>query len=79
MSTIYTAHTATGLGRASGSTQGSPNRLRKYWQAFQAWRIRQALRNRLVDLSDRELQDIGIARGEIEYVVRTAHFTDPGL
>jgi uncharacterized protein YjiS (DUF1127 family) len=39
-----------------------------YWDAFQERRERQRLRTALCDLSDRELMDIGTARGEIEYV-----------
>jgi uncharacterized protein YjiS (DUF1127 family) len=35
-----------------------------YWAAFQEWR-----KADLIDLSDRELMDIGISRGEIDYVV----------
>ena len=39
-----------------------------YWAAFQEWRKRQRLQANLSDLSDRELMDIGISRGEIDYV-----------
>jgi uncharacterized protein YjiS (DUF1127 family) len=39
-----------------------------YWAAFQEWRKRTMLRADLIDLSDRELMDIGISRGEIDYV-----------
>jgi uncharacterized protein YjiS (DUF1127 family) len=53
--------------------------LEAYWNRFQAWRQRERLRARLDDLSDRELADIGIARGEIEYVVPTAVSIDPRL
>ena len=42
--------------------------LEKYWDAFLEWRKRQRLRATLCDLSDRELMDIGTARGEIDYV-----------
>jgi uncharacterized protein YjiS (DUF1127 family) len=38
------------------------------WAALLAWRKRVPLRERLCDLSDRELRDIGITRGEIDYV-----------
>ena len=37
-----------------------------YWNVFQEWRKRQRLAN-LCDLGDRELMDIGITRGEINY------------
>ncbi len=36
--------------------------------AFLEWRKREKLRAKLDGLSDRELLDIGIARGEIDYV-----------
>jgi uncharacterized protein YjiS (DUF1127 family) len=37
--------------------------------AFQQWRDRQKLRTALHGLSDSALSDIGITRGEIEYVI----------
>jgi uncharacterized protein YjiS (DUF1127 family) len=37
------------------------------WAAFQERRKRARLRTELYDLSDLELRDIGITRGEIEY------------
>jgi uncharacterized protein YjiS (DUF1127 family) len=43
--------------------------LETYWNAFQEWRKRTRLQADLIDLSDRELMDIGISRGEIDYVV----------
>ena len=51
--------------------------LETYWSAFQEWRKRERLQATLDNLSDRELNDIGIARGEIDYVVRSALSTDP--
>jgi len=42
--------------------------LEAYWSALQEWRKRRRLLANLCDLSDRELMDIGIARGEIDYV-----------
>ena len=42
--------------------------LETYWNAFQEWRKRRRLMANLCDLSDRELVDIGITRGEIDYV-----------
>jgi uncharacterized protein YjiS (DUF1127 family) len=38
------------------------------WAALREWRERESLRAKLHHLSDRELRDIGIARGEVEYV-----------
>ena len=40
----------------------------KYWDAFQERRERQKLRAAWSNLSDRDLMDIGITRGEIDYV-----------
>ncbi|MCS3731605.1 DUF1127 domain-containing protein [Bradyrhizobium betae] len=40
--------------------------LRRYWRAFQ--QRRQRSRVTLQDLNDRELMDIGLTRGEIDYV-----------
>lgn len=42
--------------------------LEAYWNAFQEWRKRRRLLANLSDLSDRELVDIGITRGEIDYL-----------
>jgi uncharacterized protein YjiS (DUF1127 family) len=42
--------------------------LEAYWNAFQEWRKRGRLLTNLCDLSDRELMDIGITRGEIDYL-----------
>lgn len=40
--------------------------LRRYWRSFQDWRPR--ARVTLHDLSDRELMDIGLTRGEIDCI-----------
>ncbi|MFO1107830.1 MAG: DUF1127 domain-containing protein [Bradyrhizobium sp.] len=40
---------------------------KRYRDAFQNRRRRTRLRARLSDLDDRELQDIGLTRGEIDY------------
>ena len=40
------------------------------------WHERREIRARLFDLSDRELHDIGISRGEIDYVASNRD-TDP--
>jgi uncharacterized protein YjiS (DUF1127 family) len=36
------------------------------WNAFQAWRRRRRLRTNSSNLSDAELEDIGMTRGEID-------------
>jgi uncharacterized protein YjiS (DUF1127 family) len=42
--------------------------LEAYWNAFQEWRKRERRRTELCHLTDSELADIGITRGEIDYV-----------
>jgi uncharacterized protein YjiS (DUF1127 family) len=60
-------HKTTELGPATAKRQVySP--LEKYWNAFQEWRKRERLRTELYRLTDSELMDIGITRGEIDYV-----------
>jgi uncharacterized protein YjiS (DUF1127 family) len=64
---MSTIHGTTELGPVSARRQVySP--LETYWNAFQEWRKRQRLLANLCDLSARELMDIGITRGEIDYV-----------
>ena len=65
---MSTIHAAAEPGPAATKRQVySP--LEIYWAAFQEWRKRTRLQADLIDLSDRELMDIGISRGEIDYVV----------
>ena len=64
---MSTIHETTELGQVTARRQVySP--LEIYWDAFQEWRKRPRLQADLCDLSDRELMDIGITRGEIDYV-----------
>ncbi len=65
---MNTAHSAIGLGRMTGSTRRVAGFLKRYWDAFQERRKRERLRAKLSDLNDWELQDIGITRGEIDYI-----------
>lgn len=41
---------------------------RQCWLVLLEWRKRRTVRECLSDLTDRELQDIGITRGEIDHV-----------
>jgi len=60
-------HETTELGTVTARRQVySP--LETYWNAFREWRKRRRSLGNLCDLSDRELMDIGIARGEIDYL-----------
>ena len=50
--------------------------LETYWNAFQEWRKRERRRTELCRLTDSELMDIGITRGEIDYVA-SSHSISP--
>ena len=64
---MSTIHVPTELGPATARRQVySP--LEAYWNAFQEWRKRERQRTQLCRLTDSELVDTGITRGEIDYV-----------
>jgi uncharacterized protein YjiS (DUF1127 family) len=64
---MSTIQGSTGLGPTTAKRPVySP--LEAYWYAFQEWRKRGKLRTELCRLTDSELADIGITRGEIDYV-----------
>lgn len=68
---MSTTHGTTWLERTSVSTRHVSSFIWKYWDAFQERRERQKLRATLSNFTDRELVDISIARGEIDYI--TSH------
>ncbi|MEH2506495.1 uncharacterized protein YjiS (DUF1127 family) [Bradyrhizobium sp. AZCC 1578] len=75
---MITIRGATELGQTTAKRQVySP--LEIYWDAFQEWRKRERLRARLCRLSERELTDIGITRGEIDYVASNRGVITPHL
>ena len=64
---MSTIHGTAELGPATAKRQVySP--LEAYWNTFQEWRKRGKQRTELCRLTDSELADIGITRGEIDYV-----------
>jgi uncharacterized protein YjiS (DUF1127 family) len=65
---MSTTHGTNWLERTSVSTRYVASFIWKYWDAFQERRERQKLHDALSNLSDRDLMDIGITRGEIDYV-----------
>ncbi|MCC8978759.1 DUF1127 domain-containing protein [Bradyrhizobium acaciae] len=73
---MSTTHSTNWLERKSVSTWHVARFVWKCWDAFQESRERQKLRATLSSLSDRELMDIGTARGEIDYVA-SHRGTDP--
>jgi uncharacterized protein YjiS (DUF1127 family) len=64
---MSTIHGATELRQVTAKRQVySP--LEIYWDTFQQWCKRERLRTQLCQLTERELTDIGITRGEIDYI-----------
>jgi len=62
---MSTIHGITERGPATAKRQVySP--FEEYWNAFLEWRKRDRLRTQLCHLTDSELADIGITRGEID-------------
>ena len=67
-------HSASGLEHTTYSTSRIFRSLRSCWGAFREWRQRGRSEDELCSLSDRALMDIGVTRGEIEYVVSSRSF-----
>lgn len=76
---MCTALGAAELKQATRSTQRASNLLRSCWGAFQQWRKRDRLRTELYSLNDRELMDIGITRGEIDYFASNRGLDPQGI
>jgi uncharacterized protein YjiS (DUF1127 family) len=53
--------------------------LEAYWNAFQEWRKRGRLRTELCRLTDNELADIGLTRGEIDHVLSNRSIDPTGF
>jgi uncharacterized protein YjiS (DUF1127 family) len=76
---MSTTYGATGLGQTAVSTRRVSSFFKRYWGAFQERRKRQRLLVNLCDLTDRELMDIGISRGEINYVASNRGIDPRGI
>jgi uncharacterized protein YjiS (DUF1127 family) len=63
-----------GWDKTAASTRRVSSFFKRYWDAFQERRKRQRERAELYRLNDWELMDIGMTRGEIEYVVSNRSF-----
>jgi uncharacterized protein YjiS (DUF1127 family) len=66
---MSTTYNATALGQAAASTRRVSNAFKRYWDPLLERRKRHRLRVNLSNLNDMELMDIGITRGEVDYVV----------
>jgi uncharacterized protein YjiS (DUF1127 family) len=75
---MSTTYGATGFRQTAASTPRVSSFFKEYWDAFQERRKerrkRQRERAELYRLNDGELMDIGMTRGEIEYVVSNRSF-----
>jgi uncharacterized protein YjiS (DUF1127 family) len=65
---VGTIDSAAGWDRTLASARRAVNFLEAYWDAFRERRKRVKLHADLFCLNDRELMDIGISRGEIDYI-----------
>ena len=74
---MNTAHGTIQLGQKPASTRSVF--FRKYWRAFQEWRQRNRLLDQLYQLDHRELNDLGISRGEIGYVASNPSIEPRGV
>jgi uncharacterized protein YjiS (DUF1127 family) len=73
---MSTTYSTTSSARTTASPARASSAFTTFWEAFQEWRRWERLRVNLCNLSDRELIDIGITRGEIDYVASNRD-TDP--
>jgi len=73
---MTTTFSTTAFSRTTRTKRRFLSLLGRYRENFQQWRKRVRLRADLCALNDRELQDIGMTRGEIDYVASN-RTTDP--
>ena len=76
---MSTTYDESELGHTIASTRRFSAFIKKYWVAFQDRRQRKRLQAALHGLSDYELQDIGIARDQIEYVASNPSIDPRGI
>jgi uncharacterized protein YjiS (DUF1127 family) len=65
---MSTVHEITKLQHPTTTGRSVYSPLEAYWKVFRVWRKRRRLQTELCGLTDHELMDIGITRGEIDYV-----------
>ena len=71
--------TITVVGQPSVSTRQVPGFITRCWSALQERRKREKVRAALYGLNGRDLKDIGIAHGEIEYVASNPDIDPRGI
>jgi uncharacterized protein YjiS (DUF1127 family) len=70
MSIISSAPTSSGTVAAKSWLARLTTNLKRRWATYAAWRIERAAIYRLAAMTDVQLRDIGVTRGEIEHAVR---------
>jgi uncharacterized protein YjiS (DUF1127 family) len=75
---MSTTYSATGWDRRLASARHVISFLERYWHAFQDRRKRERLNAVLSNLNERELMDIGISPGEIDYVAANQNIDPRG-
>ncbi|WP_050418855.1 DUF1127 domain-containing protein [Bradyrhizobium tropiciagri] len=73
---MSTTYSPTRSAEASAPTPRASGAFKSFWDSIREWRKWERLRADLGSLSDRELMDIGISRGEVDYVASNRD-TDP--
>ena len=76
---MNTTYSTTGLAQTTASTRRVSSAFKNFWGALQEWRKWERLRTDFCNLSDRELMDIGITRGEIDYVASNLSIVPRGV
>jgi uncharacterized protein YjiS (DUF1127 family) len=76
---MITTFSTTALSRTTRTKRRFLSLLGRYRDKFQQWRKRERLRADLCALNDRELQDIGMTRGEIDYVASNRGIDPRGI
>lgn len=71
--------TITVSGQPAVSTRQVPGFIRRCWNALQERRTREKVRAALYALKGRDLHDIGIAHGDIEYVASNPDINPRGV
>jgi uncharacterized protein YjiS (DUF1127 family) len=72
---MSTVQQITNLRHSCATDRRAYSSLEAYWNAFLIWRKRRRLQSELYSLTDSELRDIGITRGEIDYISSKASDT----
>ena len=76
---MSTTYGATGLGQTTASTRRVSSFFKRFLGCVSRMAQMGAVTSHLCDLSDRELMDIGITRGEIDYVASNRGIDPRGI